>query len=892
MYSHSRSRSNGVRWVVNPLDLPIYREKERILAAVAANQVVVVQSPTGSGKTTQIPQILLAAGFAKDKMIGVTQPRRIAAVSVAQFIARQLGTRIPELVGYKMRFEDRTDPGTRIKIMTDGILLQEIKADYSLSRYGVIMVDEAHERSLNIDFILGLLKQLLAERPGFKVIVSSATINAEVFSEYFDECPIVTIESSPFPVQMRYEPPRQAGSPEALLDKIAEIVERTVPASAPASLPATAEAGEGGDILIFLPGEGGIKNCLTRLESLPCARRLAVLPLYSRLSSEEQERVFDAYPGRVKVIAATNIAETSVTIDGVTTVIDTGLAKVNYYNNQNFTSSLIEVPISKASANQRRGRSGRTRPGVCYRLYTRQDYEARALFSTEEIHRTDLSEVVLRMAELGISDFERFDFISPPGRPGILSAIETLQTLEALNAERELTSIGRQMLAFPILPKFSRILVEALLRYPQVLEEALVAASFLSSRSPFILPPGQELEARKAHHAFRDPLGDFLSYLKVYAGFQSARDRERFCERNFLDPRTMGEIENIKAQLGEILAEQGIPVGSGGDPADYLCAVARGLIQFVCVRTERGVYRTSTAGRIQIHPGSVMYRENPRFIVAGEIMRTSRMYAHSVSPLAHEWLGRIFPALPRALAIEQRGGSAEPGKEAGRAKPGREAGAEPAIRGAQPGRAEPAIRGAQPGRDAGEAGERAKKRDFTSNIRIGSEVFQLAAEAGRGKIVMLPWDKIRPLVSRKDLVILPGFRKMKGKVLFEGFELLGGMRLSTILRIVPRIDPARGILDRPGEAPFRLPAVPADFPERLRELLRPCHLKKRASKLGFVSLLTDAHGAYWFKGSRNYLTALKESLYSLETLADAPEVPDRDEINALYRTLSRELEEL
>jgi HrpA-like RNA helicase len=902
MYSHSRSRSNGVRWVVNPLDLPIYREKERILAAVAANQVVVVQSPTGSGKTTQIPQILLAAGFAKDKMIGVTQPRRIAAVSVAQFIARQLGTRIPELVGYKMRFEDRTDPGTRIKIMTDGILLQEIKADYSLSRYGVIMVDEAHERSLNIDFILGLLKQLLAERPGFKVIVSSATINAEVFSEYFDECPIVTIESSPFPVQMRYEPPRQAGSPEALLDKIAEIVERTVPASlpgsAPASLPASApaslpgsaqgpaaegaEPGEAGDILIFLPGEGGIKNCLTRLESLPCARRLAVLPLYSRLSSEEQERVFDAYPGRVKVIAATNIAETSVTIDGVTTVIDTGLAKVNYYNNQNFTSSLIEVPVSKASANQRRGRSGRTRPGVCYRLYTRQDYEARALFSTEEIHRTDLSEVVLRMAELGIRDFERFDFISPPGRPGILSAIETLQALEALDAERELTSIGRQMLAFPVLPKFSRILVEALLRYPQVLEEALVAASFLSSRSPFILPPGQELEARKAHHAFRDPLGDFLSYLKVYTGFQSARDRERFCERNFLDPRTMGEIENIKAQLGEILAEQGIPVGSGGDPADYLCAVARGLIQFVCVRTERGVYRTSTAGRIQIHPGSVMYRENPRFIVAGEIVRTSRMYAHSVSPLAHEWLGRIFPALPRALAAEQRGGRAKPG----RAQPGRDAGE------AGEAGAEPAVRGAKPGRDAGEAGERATKRDFTSNIRIGSEVFQLAAEAGRGKIVMLPWDKIRPLVSRKDLAILPGFRKMKGKVLFEGFELLGGMRLSTILRILPRIDPARGILERPGESPFRLPAVPADFSERLRELLRPCHLKKRASKLGFVSLLTDAHGAYWFKGSRNYLTALKESLYSLETLADAPEVPDRDEINALYRTLSRELEEL
>jgi RNA helicase HrpA len=843
---------------VNPFDLPVYREKERILAAVAENQVVVVQSPTGSGKTTQIPQLLLAAGYAADKLIGVTQPRRIAAVSVAEFIARQQKTRIPEIVGYKMRFEDRTDPRTRIKIMTDGILLQEIKADYSLSRYGVIMVDEAHERSLNIDFILGLLKQLLAERPSFKVIVSSATINAEVFSEYFDECPIVTIESSPYPVEMRYEPPRQPGSPDALLDKIAEIVESTVQA-----LPEQAGPGDGsGDILIFLPGEGAIKNCLTRLEAIPAARRLAVLPLYSRLSTEEQERVFDGYPGRVKVIVATNIAETSVTIDGVTTVIDTGLAKMNYYNNQNFTSSLIEVPISKASANQRRGRAGRTRPGVCYRLYTRRDYEARALFSTEEIHRTDLSEVVLRMAELGIRDFESFDFISPPGRPGILSAIETLQALEALGADRELTSLGRQMLAFPILPKFSRILVEAIHRYPRILEESLIAISFLSSRTPFILPPGQEMEARKAHHSFRDPLGDFLSYLKVYDGFQRARERARYCERNFLDPRTMGEIENIKDQLGQILAEQGIPVGSGGDPADYLCAIARGLIQFVCVRTERGVYRTSTAGRIQIHPGSGMYRENPRFIVAGEIVRTSRMYAHSVSPLNREWLGRIHPELPRALGLDERerGGAMRPEKQ--------RAGAPP-------------------------QGDLQERRDFTSNIRIGAEVFQITTE-GRRKTVLLPWEKLRSLfnIARGDPPILPGFRKLRGKVLFEGFELLGDMRLSTILRILPRLDLGRPVLERPEEAPFSLPAVPADFPLRLRELLRPCRLKKRSSKLGFVSLLTDGQGVYWFKGSRNYLTALKESLYSLETLADAAEVPDRDEVSALYRQLSRELEEL
>jgi ATP-dependent helicase HrpA len=873
---------------VNPLDLPVHREKQRILSAVAENQVVVVQSPTGSGKTTQIPQLLLASGYARDKLIGVTQPRRIAAVSVAQFIARQLGTRIPETVGYKMRFEDRTDPTTRIKIMTDGILLQEIKADYSLSRYGVIMVDEAHERSLNIDFILGLLKQLLAERPSFKLIVSSATINAEVFSEYFDECPIVTIESSPYPVEMRYEPPRQPGSPDSMLDKIAEIVERTVQAFAEQP----AERGAG-DILVFMPGEGAIKNCLTRLEALPCARRLAVLPLYSRLSSEEQERVFDDYPGRTKVIVATNIAETSVTIDGITTVIDTGLAKMNYYNNQNFTSSLVEVPISKASANQRRGRAGRTRPGVCCRLYTRRDYEARALFSTEEIHRTDLSEVVLRMAELGIRDYESFDFISPPGRAGILSAIETLQVLEALDEGRELTGIGRQMLAFPVLPKFSRILVEAIRKYPRVLEECLIAVSFLSSRTPFILPPGQELEARKAHHSFRDPLGDFLSYLKLNAAFQRARDRERFCERHFLDPRTMGEIQNIKEQLAQILAEQGIPVGSGaqpgllagGEPADYLCAISRGLIQFVCVRTERGVYRTSTAGRIQIHPGSGMYRENPRFIVAGEIVRTSRMYAHSVSPLHRDWLARIRPDLPQALAVEER----ERGRPLEEAPPGRRGGRRAARAGGRPKDGRPpetelAAEPATAGRDV--------RRDFTSNIRIGGEVFQIATE-GRRKVVLLPWEKVRSLSARgAGPPILPGFRKLRGKVLFEAFELLGDMRLSTILRILPRLDLGKPALEKPEETPFSLPGVPPGFAQRLQELLRPCRLKKRSSKLGFVSLLTDGQGSYWFRGSRNYLTALKESLYSLETLADAAEVPNREQVSGLYRQLSRELEEL
>jgi len=850
---------------VNPLELPVYQQKQRILSALQDHQVIVVESPTGSGKTTQIPQILFDAGYAAaghgaGSMIGVTQPRRIAAVSVCEFIARQRGVSIPSVVGYKMRFEDRTDPTTRIKIMTDGILLQEMKADPTLSRYKVMMVDEAHERSLNIDFILGLLKRVLENRREFKVVVSSATINAEVFSEYFDECPIVNIQTEPYPVRMIYDPPKSESSPDALLEQIARIVYRIESgqggaASAHQGQEPPPEAAGGGDILVFLPGEGSIRNCITALQSLPVARRLEILPLYSRLSSEEQERVFEDYPGRRKVVVATNIAETSVTIDGITTVIDSGRAKMNYYNNRNFTSSLVEVPVSKASANQRRGRAGRTRPGVCYRLYSRQDFDSRPLYTTEEILRTDLSEVVLRMAELGIQDFERFDFISQPGREGILSAIETLKLLDALDERRALTSIGEQMLAFPILPRLARMIVESIRHYPGVLEEILIAAAFLSARSPFVLPPGEELEARKAHHSFRDPLGDFVSYLKVFRAFRKSKDREGFCRRNYLDERTLGEITNIERQLEEILAEQGIPIGSGGELSDYLCAAARGLIQFVCVRSGRGIYRTLTAGRIQIHPGSVMFREDPFYIVAGEIVRTSRMWAHSVSPLKRSWLERIHPLLDRQLGGE------------GKAK----------------GRGEPL-----------ETPGRPRRREGTDFVKIGRELFDIRVEKGKKKTVILPWDRIRPVAASRDLRILSNYHKLKGKVLYQDYELFGGMRLSTILRLLPKVDLEGGILEQTGGRTIQLPEGYDELAARLGDLLRVCRLKKKQKRLGFLALHTDGQGNYWFRGTRNYITALNESLYSLETLADAPEaaLKPAQEINRAYRELARALEEL
>src|SRR6056297_1161774 len=464
---------------MRPEELPVYQQRNKILREIEHNQVIVVESPTGSGKTTQLPLILYHAGFGQEGVIGVTQPRRIAAVSVSEYIALQIGDKVPGMVGYKMRFEDKTIPDTRIKIMTDGILLQELKADNMLSAYSIIMVDEAHERSLNIDFILGLLKQIIETRPEFKVIISSATINAEIFSTYFNGCPIVHIETQMYPVQIIYDSPSQVSKEDALQEKIQAIVERVI------------QSGRGGDILIFLSGEKPIKECLARLSGCAVSKRLHLLPLYGRLSKEEQERVFDPPPeGTSKVVISTNIAETSVTIDGITTVIDSGLAKMNYYNPRTFTSSLIEGPISRASCNQRRGRAGRTQPGTCYRLYSKKDYESRDLFTKEEILRTDLSEVVLRMAEIGIQDVEDFDFISPPGSQGIRGALETLLLLNAIKHNRELTEIGRMMVEFPLIPRHSRMIVEAVRRYPEVLEEVLIASAFPPPHPPFPFPRG------------------------------------------------------------------------------------------------------------------------------------------------------------------------------------------------------------------------------------------------------------------------------------------------------------------------------------------------------------------------------------------------------------------
>jgi RNA helicase HrpA len=828
------------------LDLPVYEHKELILKALKHSQVIVVESPTGSGKTTQLPVILYEAGFAKEGMIGVTQPRRIAAVSVSEFIARQMKTHIPGIVGYKMRFEDKTDLSTKMKIMTDGILLQEMKLDPLLSKYNLIVVDEAHERSLTIDFILGLLKRVLEERPDFKVIISSATINTQVFSEYFDECPIVKIDAVTYPVTLIYDPPIVSPyqdraslselAKEAYLHKIVSIIERCV-----------AEQRQG-DILVFLPGEKAIKECINKLIISPASRKIcSIIPLYGRLSKEEQERVFEiTQPGKIKVIISTNIAETSITIDGITTVIDSGFAKLNYYSPKTFTSSLIEESISKAAANQRKGRAGRTQAGSCYRLYTRKDFESRPLFTTEEIYRTDLSEAVLRMADLGITNFEEFDFISQPKREGLLAAIETLKLLEALNDDHSLSKIGKMMTEFPLPPRQSRIIVEAVLHYPYATQDTLIAAAFLSTQSPYVMPPGEEMDARRAHHRFQDNNGDFVSYLKLYKSYKQSHSITQFCEKNYLDEKTMAEIANVVVQLEEIVSSLGVPILSGGGVIDYLSCVAKGMIQFVCIREGRDIYRTLTADRIFIHPGSVMFKMDPQYIVAGEIVKTSRMYAMSVSPLPKETIKKIAPDMLDAFL-----GNYTPAAEKEKIN---------------------------------------TRKDYTNNIKIASELFEISFINNK-KTVILPWEKLRNIKDDISSEDSKTFKSLKGYITINGtYRLFKNEKLDFILPLVKNLDIDNAISKKwPKDKYFHVNENMSALVESLPLVLTLAVQSKIEKVIGFICLCTNGQGDYWFKCHKKFHRTLSESAASVDNLVKEldGDLPSelRDIINQTFQRL-------
>lgn len=801
--------------------LPVYQHRAEILQALKQNQVIVVESPTGSGKTTQLPLILHEAGYTQDAMVGITQPRRIATLSVSDFIARQLDAE-PGFVGYKMRFSDTTERNTRIKVMTDGILLMELKADPLLSHYSVMLVDEAHERSLNIDFVLGLLKRVLEERPDFKVIVSSATINTKIFSNFFSQAPIIRIDARIHPVDIRYRQLTHPDNPNELFDAILDTVGKRIKESE-------------GDILVFLPGEFDIKTCMQQLLGSSWSKQLIVLPLFGRLSKEDQERVFmKKPPGKTKVIVATNIAETSITIDGITTVIDSGIAKINYYNQKNFTSSLISLPISRSSCEQRAGRAGRTAPGVCVRLYSQNDYQLRQEFGLEEILRTDLSEVVLRMSELGIRDYEYFPFITRPQTKAIASAEQTLRFISAIDNERRLTTIGEYMVRFPLLPRHSRVVVEAMVHYPNVMEEVLIAIAFLSSKTPFILPPGAEDEARRAHQSFNSEEGDFISYLHLYRHIRSlpsADAREAYCKKKYLDYPSMLEIHHVVEQLSEIVSDIGMPIGRGGSTKDYLCCLASGLLQYVCIRAKRNMYKSLTADQIFIHPGSAWFKEMPQFLLAGEIVQTSRMYARTVSPLRKEWLDIISPDLRKRLIgfkIEEQ---------------------------------------ATTKRDRKSRRDRTASEVPKDSVTVYKRTYPLVhAAKGKRRIVVIPFEELSYLATaHKGAAKRP--KNFPAAIEWQNHFIHFGDKFFSIIELDGKIRPDKGILETPPSGLFTA-SDPKPLIDNLDWILTLCRLKKKSQQLGFIQFDSQGNGIYRFSSTRNGFEALDTSLYSLGQLVD------------------------
>jgi len=596
---------------------------------------------------------------------------------------------------------------------------------------------------------------------------------------------------------------------------------------------------------VFCTGEKMIKDTVARLLGCTVRRELQVMPLYGRLGSEEQEKVFDPVEqGKVKVVVSTNVAETSVTINGIVAVIDTGLAKMNFYNPRTYTSSLIETQISQASANQRRGRAGRTRAGQCYRLYPEVSFKKRSEYTQEEIYRTDLAEVVLRMAEIGIRDFESFPFISPPNPKGIHGAVEALQLLDALDEKNELTDIGKRMVPYPLMPRHARMIIEAVIRYPDVLKEVIIVSAFLSNNAPYLLPQGEEMEARKAHHSFRSKFhGDFATYLNLYWDYVDSSKRADFAEHYYLDKKIMDEILAIVDQLEDITSRSGVPIAEGGSSEDFIKACARGLMPFICVKDGRFDYRSVGVDRIMIHPGSVLFRENPEFIVAGEIVHTSRTYARSVSPLKKEWLAEIHPDLPKRLFAKPKNG-----------------------------------KDTMPGsRGKGRQSENRANKDTTTQIWIAGESFNLSKTPGKGnkKRAVLEWSRLHKALARASEsgdTTLPDFGAMRGTLLLGRDEVLPDSKVNTIMKAAKLLNPEKDVREAAPRGNYHIHK--GDHRDRLifelKNILKVIRGGKKQKKggMGFVALYSDGEGHYWFKSIRSFHGAVTVSLESLEDLAD------------------------
>lgn len=636
-----RRRAERVPAVQYPDDLPISERVEEIAAAIRDHQVVVVCGETGSGKSTQLPKICLQLGRGVAGMIGHTQPRRIAARSVASRVASELGGGVGDTVGFKIRFTDETDPeATLVKVMTDGVLLAESQSDRFFEQYDTIIVDEAHERSLNIDFLLGMLKRLLPKRPELRVIITSATIDADRFAEFFggeQPAPILNVEGRTYPVDLQYRPlDEQEDEPGESLD-LYQAIANTVQEA----------AGMGaGDMLVFLPTERDIREAarVLRGRRLPGAGAAGaeVLPLYSRLSNDQQSKIFKASKTR-RIVLATNVAESSITVPNIRYVIDTGLARISRYSPRSKLQRLPIEAISRASADQRKGRCGRVGPGVCFRLYSESSYESRDAFTTPEIQRTNLAAVILQTMALKLGAIEQFPFLQPPRSEKVRDGYKTLFELGAIDDDRRLTDLGRKLSRLPVDPRIGRMILAA--EDEQCLAEVLIIASALEAQDVRDRPAEKRAAADEQHEKFQHERSDFLAFLNIWDFYHDLRHKlsgsqlRKACRQNFLSFQRIREWLDVHRQLQQMIAPLGLKSHRRRDDYDAIHrALLTGLLSNVAMRTDRNEFTGAGGLKLRMWPGSGLSGKNPNWVIAGELLETSQKYLRTAAEIDPAWI--------------------------------------------------------------------------------------------------------------------------------------------------------------------------------------------------------------------------------------------------------------
>ncbi|WP_406331210.1 ATP-dependent RNA helicase HrpA [Streptomyces sp. NBC_00203] len=642
-------RRTRVPAVTYPEQLPVSQKKDVIADAIRDHQVVIVAGETGSGKTTQIPKICLELGRGVRGMIGHTQPRRIAARTVAERVAEELDTPLGEAVGWKVRFTDQVNPdGTFVKLMTDGILLAEIQTDRELRAYDTIIIDEAHERSLNIDFLLGYLAQLLPKRPDLKVVITSATIDPERFSRHFGDAPIVEVSGRTYPVEVRYRPLLEEEGDDADRDQITAITDAVEELQAEGK----------GDILVFLSGEREIRDTADALTKKNY-RFTEVLPLYARLSHAEQHRVFQQHTGR-RIVLATNVAETSLTVPGIKYVIDPGTARISRYSHRTKVQRLPIEAISQASANQRKGRCGRTSDGICIRLYSEDDFNARPEFTDAEILRTNLASVILQMTAAGLGDIEKFPFIDPPDHRNIRDGVQLLQELNALDpsekdARKRLTQTGRKLAQLPVDPRLARMVLEA--DKNGCVREVMVIAAALSIQDPRERPSDKQTQADQQHARFKDETSDFLAFLNLWRYVREQQKERgssafrRMCKQEYLNFLRIREWQDIYTQLRTVAKQMGIHLNEDDAPDQSVhVSLLAGLLSHVGMKdvkesgtesgrsTGKNDYLGARSAKFAIFPGSALFKKPPRFVMSAELVETSRLWARVNARIEPEWV--------------------------------------------------------------------------------------------------------------------------------------------------------------------------------------------------------------------------------------------------------------